>query len=67
MTRRVFVTGAAGFIGGSIARVLRERGDEVVAVVRDASKTGDLVDIGAQVVRRRPVRESAVRDGDDRL
>ena len=61
MARRVFVTGAAGFIGGSIARILRERGDEVVAVVRDASKTGSLVDIGAQVVPGDLSSEAAVR------
>jgi nucleoside-diphosphate-sugar epimerase len=31
---RVLVTGASGFIGGVVCRRLRERGDEVVALVR---------------------------------
>ena len=35
VSRRVFVTGAAGFIGRATVRQLRERGDEVVAAVRD--------------------------------
>ena len=50
VTRRVFVTGATGFIGGSTARLLRERGDEVVAVVRDPSKASALSELGAHVV-----------------
>jgi dihydroflavonol-4-reductase len=35
MTKTVFVTGAAGFIGSRVARRLIERGDNVVAMVRD--------------------------------
>ena len=50
MPRRVFLTGAAGFVGGATARLLRTVGDEVVAVVRDPSKAGPLRDIGATVV-----------------
>ena len=50
MSRRVFVTGATGFIGGSTARLLRERGDEVVAVVRDPSKASALSELGVHVV-----------------
>lgn len=34
---RIVVTGATGFVGGRIARALRERGDEVVALVRTPS------------------------------
>lgn len=49
MARRVFVTGAAGFIGGSVARLLRARGDDVVAVVRDPSSANVLHAIGAVV------------------
>jgi dihydroflavonol-4-reductase len=50
MPRRVFLTGAAGFVGGATARLLRAMGDDVVAVVREPSKAGPLRDIGATVV-----------------
>ncbi len=48
---RYFVTGATGFIGGVVAHKLRERGDEVVAVVRDPSRARDLADMGVELVR----------------
>ncbi len=47
---RVFATGATGFIGGHVARVLRERGHEVRALVRRTSHLGDLPDLGVEVV-----------------
>ena len=50
MSRRVFVTGAAGFIGGATVRILQDRGDQVVAVVRDPSKASDLDAAGTQVI-----------------
>ena len=34
------MTGATGFIGGTVARQLRERGDEVVCLVRSPAKAG---------------------------
>ena len=39
---KAFVTGATGFIGGHVARKLRERGDDVVALVRSPDKAGAL-------------------------
>lgn len=47
---RVLVTGAAGFVGGGVARALRNRGDEVVALVRDPKRAGDLAAQGVEVV-----------------
>ena len=47
----VFVTGATGFIGGHLARKLRERGDEVTALVRNPDKARQLVDLGCTLVR----------------
>ncbi len=46
---RVFVTGGAGFIGRSVCRQLRARGDEVVAVVRDPGRAADLEELGCEV------------------
>lgn len=47
---RVVVTGGAGFVGGAVVRVLRARGDHVVALVRDAGKTGPLGTLGCEIV-----------------
>jgi nucleoside-diphosphate-sugar epimerase len=47
---RVFVTGATGFIGGHVARMLRERGDEVVALVRSPEKAAELERRGCELV-----------------
>jgi dihydroflavonol-4-reductase len=46
---RVFVTGATGFIGGHVARQLRERGDEVRALVRSPEKSGTLSELGCEL------------------
>lgn len=48
---RVLLTGATGFIGSALARRLRDRGDEVVAYVRNPDKANDLASIGCQVVK----------------
>jgi dihydroflavonol-4-reductase len=47
---RAFVTGATGFIGGHVARKLRERGDDVVALVRSPPKATALADLGCDLV-----------------
>jgi nucleoside-diphosphate-sugar epimerase len=47
---RVFLTGGTGFIGGHIARLLRERGDDVVALVRNPAKAGPLEALGCEIV-----------------
>ena len=47
---RIFVTGGTGFIGGHVVRKLRERGDDVVALVRDPAKAADLEALGATLV-----------------
>lgn len=49
--RRVYVTGATGFIGGVVARKLREEGAEVTCLVRPATNAGALERLGARVVR----------------
>jgi nucleoside-diphosphate-sugar epimerase len=47
---KVFVTGATGFIGGEAARQLRERGDDVVCLVRSQGKAAKLAELGCQTV-----------------
>ncbi|HSL32793.1 MAG TPA: NAD-dependent epimerase/dehydratase family protein [Candidatus Limnocylindrales bacterium] len=46
---RVLITGAGGFIGGAVARALRARGDEVVALVRDPGRASSLTEAGVEL------------------
>ncbi|MBA3530752.1 MAG: NAD-dependent epimerase/dehydratase family protein [Ardenticatenales bacterium] len=43
---RYFLTGATGFIGGYLAKLLRQEGHEVVALVRTPSKAKALAELG---------------------
>jgi nucleoside-diphosphate-sugar epimerase len=47
---RVFVTGGTGFIGGHVVAKLRERGDEVRALVRTPEKGAALAERGCELV-----------------
>src|SRR6266702_7017694 len=58
---RAFVTGATGFIGGRLAAKLRERGDEVVALVRNPSKAGPIAALGCESVEGDLGDEAAIR------
>ena len=59
----VVVTGATGFIGSRVARILRARGDDVVAIVRDSASAAAerLRADGAQVVAGDLGSEEALR------
>jgi dihydroflavonol-4-reductase len=57
---KAFVTGGTGFIGKHLVRKLRERGDDVVALVRTPSKAADL---DAQLVEGDLSNEEAIRQG----
>jgi dihydroflavonol-4-reductase len=48
---RFLVTGATGKIGNGVARQLVERGDEVVALVRDPAKARELLPSGVELAR----------------
>ncbi|HEY8740138.1 MAG TPA: NAD-dependent epimerase/dehydratase family protein [Candidatus Dormibacteraeota bacterium] len=60
---RVFITGGTGFIGSEVARRLRARGDDVVALVRDPARAQQLTDIGCQTVTGDLDDEAAIREG----
>jgi len=65
---RTLVTGATGFLGSHVTRLLVERGDEVWATVRPRSNVRALDELGVTTVRadvrdRRAVRY-AMRDVD---
>lgn len=47
---KVFLTGGTGFVGGELARQLRARGDDVVALARSYEKAVALGDLGCALV-----------------
>ncbi|MEA2447728.1 MAG: hypothetical protein QOK47_1365 [Actinomycetota bacterium] len=60
---KAFITGATGFIGGKVAERLRERGDQVVALVRSPSKAGKLKELGCEIVEGDLGSVDAIRTG----
>jgi dihydroflavonol-4-reductase len=58
---RVFLTGGTGFIGGEVARQLRERGDDVRALVRTPAKAAALTALGCELVPGDLSDEEALR------
>lgn len=60
---RVFLTGATGFIGGHVARLLRERGDDVAALVRTPEKASELKGLGCELVEGSLSDREAIASG----
>ena len=60
---KVFVTGGTGFIGGEVVRQLRDRGDEVVCLVRSPGKATKLTALGCELVSGDLGDEAALRQG----
>lgn len=60
---RAFVTGATGFIGSRVAQRLRQRGDDVVALVRSPQKAGPLRQLGCEIVEGDLTSAEAIRQG----
>jgi nucleoside-diphosphate-sugar epimerase len=60
---RAFVTGGTGFIGGRVVRRLRERGDQVVALVRSPGRATDLAELGCELVEGDLTSAEAIRRG----
>src|SRR2546428_3829452 len=47
---KAFVTGGTGFIGQNLVKKMRERGDDVIALVRSREKGKRLEDMGAELL-----------------
>jgi nucleoside-diphosphate-sugar epimerase len=58
---KVFLTGGTGFIGGRVAARLRERGDEVVALVRSRERGAELERLGCRLVEGDLSSSEAIR------
>jgi len=58
---KYFITGATGFIGGRLARQLREAGHEVVAVVRNPAKAQDLAQLGVTLYQGDVTEKESMR------
>src|SRR3954451_10064168 len=63
MCMKVFLTGGTGFIGGEAVRQLRERGDEVVCLVRNPAKAAKLIELGCELASGDLGDEAAIRQG----
>lgn len=57
------MTGATGFIGGRLVARLRDRGDDVVALVRNPDRAGELERAGAELVQGDLSDVDAIRRG----
>ena len=60
---KAFVTGGTGFIGGRVVRRLKDRGDDVVTLVRSRGKAHDLRELGCQLAEGDLSSEEAIRHG----
>lgn len=59
---KYFLTGGTGFIGGALARKLRDHGHEVVAIARNPEKAEGLRSLGVRVVRGDITDKESMRD-----
>lgn len=58
---KYFITGATGFVGSKLAKMLRDRHHEVVAIARSPEKAGELKEIGVTVVKGDVTEKESMR------
>ena len=59
---KYFLTGATGFVGGVLARQLREAGHEVHAVIRSPQKSSELQSLGVQLFKGDVTEKESMRE-----
>jgi nucleoside-diphosphate-sugar epimerase len=59
---KYFLTGATGFVGGSLAKQLKKAGHEVIAIVRNPDKATDLKAMGVTVVKGDVTDKESMRE-----
>ena len=60
---KYFVTGATGFVGGVLAKKLREAGHEVNASIRNPDKAKNLQDMGVKLFKGDVTDKESMREG----
>lgn len=60
---KYFVTGATGFVGGVLAKKLREAGHDVNASIRNPDKARDLQDLGVKLFKGDVTDKESMREG----
>src|SRR5579883_2894429 len=60
---KTFVTGGSGFVGRHMIQMLRDRGDEVVALARSEQAAKQVTQLGAKAVRGDLLNEQAMIRG----
>jgi nucleoside-diphosphate-sugar epimerase len=60
---KVFLTGGTGFIGGEVARQLRNRGDDVVCLARNPEKGAKVTALGCELISGDLGDDAAIRRG----
>lgn len=59
---KYFVTGATGFVGGKMVRLLRGKNHEVNAIVRNPDKANDLTNLGINLVKGDVTDKESMRE-----
>ncbi|MFI5134378.1 MAG: NAD-dependent epimerase/dehydratase family protein [Chitinophagales bacterium] len=59
---KFFITGATGFVGGRVAKLLREKNHDVIEMVRNPEKAAELKHIGVTITKGDVTDKESMRD-----